>query len=100
MSLDSSLEYSYAFVNVEDKFRSATAVSLSELEPGDRCIVKKVDASSPELKHKLLTMGIIIGAELTVVSIAPLGDPIAVRTLGYSLSLRKSEAIGVLVVKQ
>ena len=96
MQLDAGLEYKYAD-KVSDNNNTASPVSLSELAPGTRCIVRSVAASSPELKHKLLTMGIIIGAELKIKSIAPLGDPITVITLGYSLSLRKSEAVGVLV---
>lgn len=98
MQLDSPLEYKYAD-RVSDKDSEAPTISLSELKPGMRCIVRSVTASSPDLKHKLLTMGIIIGAELKITSIAPLGDPITVTTLGYSLSLRKSEAIGVLVTR-
>ncbi len=98
MQLDSMSEYKYA-VKVSDDDASTIKVSLSELKPGMRCIVRSVTASSPDLKHKLLTMGIIIGAELKITSIAPLGDPLTVTTLGYSLSLRKSEAIGVLVTQ-
>ncbi len=42
-------------------------------------------------------MGLLPGTELSVVRRAPLGDPIEVRLRGYSLSLRKSEAIGIAV---
>jgi len=77
---------------------AAEAVRLSECRPGMRGTVSRVEASSPMLKHKLLSMGIVQGTEIAVTHIAPLGDPMTIRALGYSLSLRKSEALGVFVV--
>lgn len=74
-------------------------ISLSQLNPGSRCVVRRVDASSAMLKHKLLTMGIVEGTVLEVTLIAPLGDPMTIRALGYALSLRKAEAAGVMVTR-
>lgn len=96
MLLDSEIEYEAKFAVVKT-MKASDCASLSDVHPGERCTVVRVEASSADLKHKLLTMGIIVGAELQVTSIAPLGDPITVSTLGYSLSLRKSEAAGVSV---
>ncbi len=42
-------------------------------------------------RHKLLAMGLTPGVAVTVVRIAPLGDPIQIRLRGYTLSLRKKE---------
>ncbi|MEI9898202.1 MAG: FeoA domain-containing protein [Chthoniobacter sp.] len=44
-------------------------------------------------------MGLTVGAEFQVVRFAPLGDPIDIKVRGYHLSLRKSEAAGVLVAR-
>jgi ferrous iron transport protein A len=40
----------------------------------------------------MLDMGLVRGAEVEVVRVAPLGDPIEFTVKGYNLSLRKSEA--------
>ena len=72
-------------------------VSLSKIPCGRKCVVTAVTATTSSLRHKLLTMGVVAGTLIEVVSVAPLGDPMTIRTLGYSLSLRKSEAAGVTV---
>ena len=43
------------------------------------------------LRQHLLDMGVIPGAELTVMKYAPLGDPMEVNVRGYELSLRKAD---------
>jgi Fe2+ transport system protein FeoA len=45
----------------------------------------------------MMDMGLVTGAEVKVVRVAPLGDPIEFEVKGYSLSLRKSEARNVFV---
>jgi hypothetical protein len=42
-------------------------------------------------------MGVVPGAEIEVMRIAPLGDPVEYRVRGYRLSLRRSEAAHVVV---
>jgi len=44
------------------------------------------------LRRRLMDMGLTIGAQITVVRTAPLGDPIEYSLRGYDLSLRKLEA--------
>jgi len=43
-------------------------------------------------RQKLLAMGLTKGVDLTVVRVAPMGDPIEIRLRGFALSLRKEEA--------
>ena len=40
----------------------------------------------------MMDMGLVPGADVKVLRVAPLGDPIEFSVKGYSLSLRKSEA--------
>ena len=40
-------------------------------------------------------MGVLVGEEVRVLKVAPLGDPIEVSVKGYNLSLRKKEAEGI-----
>ena len=46
-----------------------------------------------------MDMGITPGVDLEVVKVAPLGDPIEISLRGYELTLRKSEAQMISVVK-
>ena len=60
--------------------------------------VRVVGFSLPAaLQQRVLEMGLTAGTECTVLRYAPLGDPMQIRLRGYSLSLRRSEAHGVLV---
>jgi len=45
----------------------------------------------------LLEMGLTPGVEVTVVSAAPLGDPVEIELRGYRLSIRRNEAARVVV---
>lgn len=53
-----------------------------------RKIPKVVDQ---HFRQKLLSMGLVPGAEFEIKRIAPLGDPIHINIHGYDLSLRKRE---------
>ncbi len=46
---------------------------------------------------RLLEMGLTPGVEVTVVSVAPLGDPVELELRGYRLSIRRNEAARVVV---
>ncbi len=66
--------------------------TLGGLRPGETGIVKSVGAGSPQVKRRLVDMGITPTTEIYVKKIAPLGDPIEVELRGYALSLRKEDA--------
>ncbi len=70
--------------------------TLNRVEPGGCVRVVRV-AGSADLRRRLIEMGIGAGAELYVQRVAPLGDPMAVEVGGASISLRKSEAMHVVV---
>jgi len=67
---------------------------LSELKPGERGKVVKVSGSGA-VHRRILDMGVVPGAEIEVERVAPLGDPVEFKLLGYHLSLRKEEAQNV-----
>ncbi len=48
--------------------------------------------------RRLMEMGVVPGARVSVVKVAPLGDPIQVRVRGYDLALRRAEAQTISVV--
>jgi ferrous iron transport protein A len=72
-------------------------MKLSDLKPGEKG--KIVSFESSDLALKLMEMGCIPGEDVVIEQVAPLGDPISIRIAGYSLSLRKSEANQILVIK-
>jgi ferrous iron transport protein A len=74
----------------------ADFLTLAQLTVGARARVKDV-SGEPALQQRILEMGLLPGVELKLVRLAPLGDPLEVRLLGYHLSLRRSEAACVLV---
>ncbi len=48
-----------------------------------------------DYRQKLLRMGLVRGAMLTVIRKAPLGDPVEIELHGYKLMLRQAEADAV-----
>ena len=72
-------------------------MTLKELKEGQSCVVKKVGGEGA-LRQHFLDMGIIPGAEITIVKFAPMGDPVEVRIHGYELSLRLDDAARIDVV--
>lgn len=66
--------------------------SLKDLSVGDRGQVTGYDEGGRAYRKKLLSMGLTPGAELEVVRVAPMGDPVQIRVRGTSVSLRKGEA--------
>jgi ferrous iron transport protein A len=71
--------------------------TLKDMKAGDHGRVTGFDAGAPAYRRKLLAMGLTPGAELQVIRVAPLGDPVEVRVRGCSVSLRKDEAETLLV---
>ena len=49
------------------------------------------------VKRRIMDMGITKGTEVYVRKVAPLGDPVEVRVRGYELSLRREDAVMILV---
>jgi ferrous iron transport protein A len=45
-----------------------------------------------ELGRRIRDMGLVPGAEVTIQGRAPLKDPVAIRVMGFTLTLRNSEA--------
>ncbi len=66
-------------------------LKLSALKPSDHGKITKIEASG-RLKRRLSDMGVLVGEDVKVEEVAPLGGPIKVTIKNYSLSFRKSEA--------
>lgn len=68
--------------------------TIAGLRVGQRAKVVRID-DVDEASLRLMEMGLTPGSELTVIGVAPLGDPLEIELRGYRLSLRKSEAARV-----
>ena len=66
-------------------------MTLKELQIGKSAVITKVGGEGA-LRQHFLDMGMIPGAEVTVVKLAPMGDPIEIRVRGSMVSVRKGEA--------
>ena len=66
-------------------------MNLRELQPGQSARIETVGGEGA-LRQHFLDMGVIPGAELTLVKFAPLGDPMELRIRGYELTLRLADA--------
>jgi ferrous iron transport protein A len=71
-------------------------MNLSMLKRGEKARITKIGALGP-LKRRLMDMGVLVGEEIRMEKVAPLGDPVEVVIKNYSLSLRKKEAEGISV---
>jgi ferrous iron transport protein A len=71
-------------------------MNLARLKPGEKGKITCIGMIGP-MKRRLMDMGMLVGEEITVRKVAPLGDPIEVTIKNYSLSLRKKEAEGIMV---
>jgi len=71
-------------------------MNLAKLKPGEKAKIVRMGAIGP-IKRRLMDMGVLVGEEVKVEKIAPLGDPIEVTIKNYNLSLRKNEAEGISV---
>lgn len=70
--------------------------ALTDLSPGESATVLSV-SGEPELAQRLAEFGLFEGESFQFLGVAPLGDPIEILVGQTRLSLRKSEAVLVLV---
>ena len=66
-------------------------MTLRELKIGESAVITQVGGEGA-LRQHFLDMGVIPGAEVTVVKFAPLGDPMELQVHGYELTLRLADA--------
>lgn len=64
---------------------------LKDLKPGDSAVIRDIELEG-NIKSRLMAMGLVRGAKVKMMRIAPLGDPIQIKVMGYNLSFRKCDA--------
>ena len=66
-------------------------MTLKELKTGQTAVVESVGGEGA-LRQHFLDMGVIPGAQMTLIKLAPMGDPMEFRIHGYELTLRVADA--------
>ncbi len=68
-----------------------THVNLRRIKVNQQAVITAVKARG-ELGRRIRDMGLVPGTHITVRGRAPLNDPVALRTAGFTLTLRNNEA--------
>jgi len=66
---------------------------LSEMGPGEGGIV----AETPRLNERLAEIGLVKGEKVSVVKVAPFGDPVILQVLDAPVIVRRADLAEVLV---
>ncbi len=69
----------------------ASERSLDRLSPGESGVITRLDGD-PDIKRRLMELGLVPGTEIELVRLAPLGDPVELRLRKVHLSIRRREA--------
>jgi len=72
-------------------------MTLKDLQIGKSAVITETGGEG-SLRQHFLDMGVIPGAEITLVKYAPMGDPIELRIHGYELTLRLADAEKIIIV--
>ena len=73
-----------------------SAITVADMKAGQTGMIASIDLPVPE-RQRLQQLGVLEGSDIEFVRTAPGGDPIEVRILGYSLSIRRTEARAIRV---
>lgn len=76
---------------------TADSLPLHLLPPGSCATIVRIGGAAA-LRRRCMEMGIVRGELIRTERIAPLGDPIAYRVKGYTLSLRREDAARIEVI--
>jgi ferrous iron transport protein A len=66
-------------------------ISLRKLKKGQSAIISSITADG-EMGRRIRDMGLIPGVHVKCMGHAPLNDPMAMRLMGFTLTLRNNEA--------
>ena len=69
----------------------ATTRTLADLKPGQTGVVDGFSAFDA-MTYRIMQLGVLEDTRLEVIRRAPFSDPIEIRVMNYSLSLRRDEA--------
>lgn len=68
---------------------------LTDLPLNTACQIISMSKIPSAARKKLFAMGLLPNTQISVVRVAPLGDPLQVRVRGYDLALNKALAMQI-----
>ena len=68
-----------------------THIPMRQMKTNQSGIIRAVKANG-EMGRRLRDMGLVPGTEIKIKGRAPLNDPVALRVMGFTLTLRNNEA--------
>lgn len=71
-------------------------MTLDELKIGAEAVIERVGGER-SFRRRILELGLLPGATVRVLRVAPLGDPLELWSRGAKLSIRRQEAKEILV---
>lgn len=74
----------------------AEDLPLSLLAPGESAHVVRIEPAHP-LRRRLMELGLVRGARVTVLRRAPLGDPLELQVGHSLLALRRADLLAITV---
>ena len=66
-------------------------INMRQMQKGQSGVIRAVKAQG-ELGRRIRDMGLVPGTAIKIQGRAPLKDPVALRVMGFTLSLRNNEA--------
>lgn len=73
--------------------------TLNHLSLRNEAVISRLLPESLPFRRKLLAMGLTPGCKITIVRVAPLGDPLEIKIRGFLLCLRRREAATIEVME-
>ncbi|HEY1099409.1 MAG TPA: FeoA family protein [Myxococcota bacterium] len=77
---------------------AAPTTRLDQQPRGRVVVIDHVDGALDATAVRLMEMGLVPGADVTITRVAPLGDPLEIAVCGTRLCLRKADAHRFVVV--
>ncbi len=65
--------------------------TLASLVRGQKAVIGAIDSADPQVQ-RLMTLGLVEGAEVEIAGAAIGGDPIELRLFGHAISVRREQA--------
>jgi ferrous iron transport protein A len=75
-----------------------TTDRLHQQPPGRTVVIHHIEGRLDATGLRLLELGLVPGASVTVIRVAPLGDPLELSVLGTRVCVRKKDASAFVVV--
>ena len=66
--------------------------TLANAQVSDVCLVTEIAQEPVELRSRLYALGVIPGASIQILRVAPLGDPMQIKVGATLLSIRATDA--------